>query len=134
MILPVTVIVVIDVALLIRVMRSSMLEALNKAYITTARAKGLAKKVVIYKHARRNALIPVITYLGIYLGMSLTSAPVTETVFSWPGLGYFFYRSIVQLDYPAVMGIAMTTTIIVLIGNLMTDVVYGIIDPRIKLR
>jgi peptide/nickel transport system permease protein len=134
MILPSIVLAVQFMVVFVRLTRAGMVEVLRQDYILAARSYGLSNRRVIFRHALRNALIPVVTYLGIYLGMSLTGAPVTETVFSWPGLGYFFTRSIIQLDYPAVMGIAMTTTIIVLAGNLLTDIIYGVIDPRIKLR
>jgi len=134
MVLPTIVLTVQFMVIFVRLTRSGMVEVLRQDYILAARSYGLSRRTVIFKHALRCALIPVVTYLGIYMGLSLVSAPVTETVFSWPGLGYLFYRSIVQLDYPAVMGIAMTTTIIVLAGNLMTDILYGVVDPRIQLR
>ena len=132
-ILPVTVIVVIDVALLIRVMRSSMLEALNKAYITTARAKGLAKKVVIYKHARRNALIPVATLSGMLVAGLLGGLVITETVFAFGGLGQFAAQAAVQVDMPAVLGYAILSALLFVIANLVVDVLYAYIDPRIRL-
>jgi peptide/nickel transport system permease protein len=132
-IMPVLVIVTIDVALLIRVMRSSMLEALNKPYITTARAKGLASKVVIYKHARRNALIPVATLSGMLVAGLLGGLVITETVFSFGGLGQWAAASAIQFDIPAVLGYAMLTALMFVIANLIVDILYAYIDPRIRL-
>lgn len=132
-ILPVTVIVVIDVALLIRVMRSSMLEALNKPYVTTARAKGLSKKVVIYKHARRNALIPVATLSGMLVAGLLGGLVITEQVFNFGGLGQLAATAAIRLDIPTVLGYAMLTAIMFVIANLIVDILYAFIDPRIRL-
>jgi peptide/nickel transport system permease protein len=132
-ILPVIVIVTIDVALLIRVMRSSMLEALSKPYITTAKAKGLKKNVVIYKHARRNALIPVATLSGMLVAGLLGGLVITETVFGFPGIGNWAATSAVQVDIPAVLGYAILSAFIFVIANLVVDVLYAYIDPRIRL-
>jgi len=132
-ILPVIVIVTIDVALLIRVMRSSMLEALNKPYVTTARAKGLSKKVVIYKHARRNALIPVATLSGMLVAGLLGGLVITETVFNFGGLGQWAASAALRLDIPSVLGYAMLTAIVFVIANLIVDILYAYIDPRIRL-
>jgi peptide/nickel transport system permease protein len=132
-ILPVVVIVTIDVALLIRVMRSSMLEALGKAYITTAKAKGLSKNVVIYKHARRNALIPVATLSGMLVAGLLGGLVITETVFSFGGLGSWAAQAALRTDIPAVLGYAILTAVIFVIANLVVDIMYAYIDPRIRL-
>jgi len=132
-ILPVTVIVAIDVALLIRVMRSSMLEALNKAYIITAKAKGLSKKVVYYKHARRNALIPVATLSGMLVAGLLGGLVITETVFSFGGLGSWAAHAALTRDIPAVLGYAILSAVIFVIANLIVDILYAYIDPRIRL-
>jgi peptide/nickel transport system permease protein len=132
-VLPVIVIVTIDVALLIRVMRSSMLEALSKPYITTAKAKGLSKKVVEYKHARRNALIPVATLSGMLVAGLLGGLIITETVFGFGGLGQFASRAAIQLDIPAVLGYAILSAFIFVIANLIVDILYAYIDPRIRL-
>lgn len=132
-ILPVIVIVVIDMALLIRVMRSSMLEALGKPYIITAKAKGLKKNVVIYKHARRNALIPVATLSGMLVAGLLGGLVITETVFSMPGLGNWAAASAVQVDIPAVLGYAILSALMFVIANLVVDILYAYIDPRIRL-
>lgn len=132
-VLPVATIVTIDVALLIRVMRSSMLESLSKPYITTAKAKGLSKKVVIYKHARRNALIPVATLSGMLVAGLLGGLIITETVFGFGGLGQWAASSAIQLDMPAVLGYAILSAIMFVIANLIVDLLYAYIDPRIRL-
>lgn len=132
-VLPVVTIVTIDVALLIRVMRSSMLEALNKPYITTAKAKGLSKKVVIYKHARRNALIPVATLSGMLVAGLLGGLIITETVFGYPGLGSWAAAAAIGLDMPAVLGYAVLSAVVFVVANLIVDILYAYIDPRIRL-
>jgi peptide/nickel transport system permease protein len=129
----VIVIVVIDVALLIRVMRSSMLETLGKPYIISARAKGLKEKVVIYRHARRNALIPVATLSGMLVASLLGGLVITETVFGIPGLGNFAAIAALQLDIAAVLGYAGLTALMFVTANLIVDVLYAYIDPRIRL-
>lgn len=131
--LPVVVIVVIDIALLIRVMRSSMLEALNKPYTVAAKAKGLDDKTVIYRHARRNALIPVVTLSGMLVAGLLGGLVITETVFAFGGLGQWAARAAIQFDIPAVLGYAMLTAFIYVIANLIVDILYAYIDPRIRL-
>jgi peptide/nickel transport system permease protein len=133
LVLPVIVIVTIDVALLIRVMRSSMLESLSKPYITTAKAKGLSKRVVIYKHARRNALIPVATLSGMLVAGLMGGLVITETVFAFGGLGQWAAQSALQLDMPAVLGYAILSALLFVIANLIVDVLYAYIDPRIRL-
>ncbi|MEM1543268.1 MAG: ABC transporter permease [Candidatus Bathyarchaeia archaeon] len=132
-ILPVVVIVVINMALLVRVMRSSMLEALNKPYIVTARAKGLDEKTVIYKHARRNALIPTVTLSGMLVAGLLGGLVITETVFAFGGLGQWAATAALQLDIPAVLGYAMLSAFLFVIANLIVDIMYAYLDPRIRL-
>ena len=132
-ILPVIVVVVIDIALLIRVMRSSMLETLNKPYIITARAKGLDEKTVIYKHARRNALIPTITLSGMLIASLLGGLIITETVFAFGGLGQWAANAALQFDIPAVLGYAMLSAFLFVVANLIVDILYAYIDPRIRL-
>jgi peptide/nickel transport system permease protein len=133
LVLPVVTIVTIDVALLIRVMRSSMLESLSKPYITTAKAKGLSNKAVIYKHARRNALIPVATLSGMLVAGLLGGLVITETVFGFGGVGEWSAASARSLDVPAVVGYAILTAIVFVIANLIVDILYAYIDPRIRL-
>ena len=132
-VLPVIVIVTIDIALLIRVMRSSMLETLSKQYIVTAKAKGLSKKVVLYKHARRNALIPVATLSGLLVAGLLGGLIITETVFGFGGLGQWSARAAIQIDMAAVLGYSMLSAFMFVTANLIVDVLYAYIDPRIRL-
>jgi len=132
-VLPVIVIVTIDIALLIRVMRSSMLETLTKPYITTAKAKGLSKSVVIYKHARRNALIPVATLSGLMVAGLLGGLVITETVFAFGGLGNWAAQAALQTDIPGVLGYTILSAFLFVIANLIVDVLYAYIDPRIRL-
>jgi peptide/nickel transport system permease protein len=132
-VLPVATVVTIDVALLIRVMRSSMLETMSKPYITTARAKGLSNKVVIYKHARRNALIPVATLSGMLVAGLLTGLIITETVFGFGGIGEAVVHAITSLDIPFIMGYTVLTALLFVIANLIVDIMYAYIDPRIRL-
>lgn len=133
-VLPVTVLVTINVALLIRVMRSSMLESLSKNYVVMARAKGLRNAEVINKHARRNALIPVVTLSGVLIAGMLGGLIITETVFAFPGIGQFAANAAINgPDLPAVLGFALFTGTIFVLANLFVDILYAYIDPRIKL-
>ncbi len=113
--------------------RSSMLEVLRQDFILAARASGLSERSVIYKHALKNALIPIVTYVGLYFGGLLAGAPVTETVFNWPGVGQLFVQATNVLDFPVVQGIVVIITLMTLIANLVIDITYGYIDPRIRL-
>ena len=133
LVLPVITLAATSSALIMRVMRSSLLETLSQDYVRTARSKGLPDKTVNYKHARRNALIPVITLSGFTLIFLMNGVVITETVFNYPGLGRWFATAAVNLDYPAVMGFTVLTALIVVIGNLLVDILYAIIDPRIRL-
>jgi len=123
----------IGVGGIIRLMRSSMLEALNKGYIVTARAKGLAKKEVINKHARRNALIPTVTVAGLMVAGMMNGLMITETVFAFGGLGQWSVRAAVNLDVAGVLGFALFTGFLFVISNLIVDILYAYIDPRIRL-
>jgi ABC-type dipeptide/oligopeptide/nickel transport system permease component len=133
LIMPVTVLVFIQTAVLVRVTRSSMLEALGKTYITAARAKGLTRDEVIYKHARRNALIPVVTISGLLVGGMMTGLIITETVFLFPGIGSWAAIAAQRFDVPVVAAYAMFSAIVFVIANLIVDVLYAYIDPRIRL-
>jgi ABC-type dipeptide/oligopeptide/nickel transport system permease component len=117
---------------IVLLIRSSMLEVLKQDYILAARASGLSERAIVYKHALRNALIPVVTWVGIYFGGMLAGAPITETVFNWPGVGRLFVQATTKLDFPVIMGITVIITIMTLAVNLMTDLTYGYIDPRIR--
>jgi peptide/nickel transport system permease protein len=131
--LPTAVLTFATLAPVVLLVRSSMLEVLRQDYILAAKASGLSDRSVVYKHALRNALIPVITYVGLYFGGMLAGAPVTETVFNWPGVGRLFVEATIKLDFPVIMGITVFITIMTLIANLITDITYGYIDPRIRL-
>lgn len=133
LVLPLTVLTTIGVGGIIRLMRSSMLEALNKGYIVTARAKGLAKKEVINKHARRNALIPTVTVAGLMVAGMMNGLMITETVFAFGGLGQWSVRAAVNLDVAGVLGFALFTGFLFVISNLIVDILYAYIDPRIRL-
>ena len=133
LILPCVNLTIVQIALLIRVMRSSMLEELNKGYITAARAKGLAQREVINKHARRNALIPAVTVSGLLIAGMLTGVVITETVFVIDGLGSAAARAAIHLDIPFVLGFALFTAVIFVASNLIVDILYAYIDPRIRL-
>lgn len=116
-----------------RMTRSSMLDAINADYIRTARAKGLPSRRIIFKHALRNSLIPVVTYIGPMTAYILSGGFVVETVFSIPGLGRYFIQSILNRDYPIIMGTTIFLAAFVIVMNLLVDVLYKVIDPRITL-
>ena len=130
--LPLIVLTVLQVASRMRYTRASMLEIINQDYIRTARAKGLSERMVIYKHALRNALIPVVTVLSISLGSLLSGAVLTENVFMWPGMGRLVYTAITQRDYPVVMASTMLLALLMLLANLLADITYALVDPRIR--
>ena len=132
MIGPVMVLALVSTAVWSRYMRSSMLEVINQDYVRTARAKGLSERAILIRHAFRNALLPMITITGLHVPTLLSGALVTETVFTWPGMGRLFLDSISYRDYPVVMGILMFTAVLVLLGSLIADLLYGIADPRIS--
>ncbi|BBK41216.1 ABC transporter permease [Allostella vacuolata] len=117
-----------------RFMRSSMLDVINQDYVRTARAKGVSERIVLVRHVLRNALLPMITIAGLEVPTLLSGALVTETVFTWPGMGRLFLDSIGYRDYPVVMGLLTFTAILVIIGNLLADVLYVVADPRIRLQ
>ncbi len=120
-------------AILARMVRSTLLEVLGEDYIRTARAKGLSEPVVIFRHAFRNALLPVITLLGLQLGTLLGGAVITETVFSWPGVGLLTIEAIQRRDYPVVQACVLLISLSYVVVNTLTDVVYAWVDPRIRL-
>ncbi|MCW8205845.1 ABC transporter permease [Verminephrobacter aporrectodeae subsp. tuberculatae] len=115
-----------------RLSRSAMLDVLGSDFIRTARAKGLANRVVLYKHALRNALLPVVTVLGLQFGNVMAGAILVETVFNWPGLGRLAFDSVLRRDYPTILGVLLFSSIVVIVMNLLTDLCYRLIDPRIK--
>ena len=120
-----------SIAFLARMTRSSMLDSLGADYVRTARAKGLGERVVVWRHALRNALIPVITVLGLDFGSYLTGSILTETVFSWPGLGRYVVNAIGRRDLPAIQGSVLFLSVVFVLVNLLTDLAYAKADPRV---
>lgn len=129
---PCIVLALVTLATWSRYMRASMLEVISQDYIRTARAKGLYRTQILVRHALRNALLPMITVAGLQLPSLLTGALVTETVFTWPGMGRLFLDSLNYRDYPVVMGVLMFSAIMVLLGNLAADMLYVVADPRVR--
>ncbi|HLF29148.1 MAG TPA: ABC transporter permease [Anaerolineae bacterium] len=133
MVLPILTLAYIQWALLLRVTRSSMLESLRQDYVTTARAKGLAERDVIYRHARPNAMIPVVTVSGFTIVGLLNGVVITETIFNYPGIGSVAARAAQQLDVLTVLGFTLFNGLILLFANLVVDVLYAVVDPRVRL-
>lgn len=132
MILPAIVLGTIPLAVIVRMTRSAMLEVLSEDYIRTARAKGLSRMRVIIVHALRNALLPVVTVIGLQVGTLLAGAILTETIFSWPGLGRWLIEALQRRDYPVVQGGVLLVAILIIVVNLLVDVLYGVVNPRIR--
>ncbi len=132
LVLPTVTLSLVYLAQYSRLARSSMLDVLGADFIRTARAKGLPERVVLYKHALRNALLPVVTVLGLQFGNVLAGAILVETVFNWPGLGRLAFESVLRRDYPTILGVLVFASIVVVVMNLLTDLAYRLIDPRIK--
>ena len=133
LILPSVVLALVNVAVWSRYMRTSMLDVIDQDYVRTARAKGLTRRRVLWGHVIRNALIPMITLAGLQLPTLLSGALVTETVFTWPGMGRLFLDSLGYNDYPVVMGLLMFSALLVLVGNLVADALVAMADPRVRL-
>lgn len=133
LVLPVVTLTVVSLAFVMRLMRSSMLEALGKGYILTARAKGLDEKTVVNKHARRNALIPVLTVSGYVFAGMVNGVVITETIFSYKGLGWWAAKAAVNLDIPSVLAFALFNGVLFVLTNLVVDLLYTRIDPRVRL-
>ena len=134
LILPVGIAAVTGLAGMSRYMRSSMLEVLRQDYVQTARAKGLSERVVLMRHALRNALLPVVTLLGLSIPGLIGGAVIAETIFAIPGMGRLFYTSVLARDYPVVMGITLIGALLTLVGNLLADLMYVAVDPRLRKR
>lgn len=132
LILPASVLAIFNIGSILRQTRGSMLEVFQEDFIRTARAKGLKERIVIIKHGLRNALIPVVTVLSTMIPFLFGGAVVAEQVFGWPGLGNLMVQSINARDYPAIMGITVVIAVAVLIGNVVVDIVYGFLDPKIR--
>jgi peptide/nickel transport system permease protein len=132
LLLPSIILAIGGIAALSRYTRSSMLEVIRQDYIRTAKAKGLSEETVYYKHALRNALLPIITLFGFLIPGLIGGSIIMETVFAWPGIGRLAYQAVLSRDYPVVMTINTITAVLVLIGNFVADLLYGIADPRIR--
>lgn len=133
MILPVAMLTFFNTATLTLLMRSNMVDVLKSDFIAAMRASGIPERRVVYVHALRAAFIPMLTYLGLLIGLMLGTAPVTESVFTWPGLGSLYVAAIHQLDYPVIMGASAVIAFMLICTTLLTDVIYVLIDPRISL-
>jgi peptide/nickel transport system permease protein len=131
--LPATGLALEGTAALARFVRSSMSEVLAEDYVRTARAKGLRERIVLFRHALKNALLPLVTVVGLRLPALIGGSVLIETVFAWPGIGRLGWESVVKRDYPVVMGLVVCTGLLTIVGNLLADLAYGAIDPRIKL-
>lgn len=134
LVLPITVLTLGFLASYVKYSRASMLEVLDQDYIRTARAKGMKEKRVIFRHALRNALIPIITVLGLDLPILVAGAAITERVFNWPGMGRLFVEMALAREYSFLMAITIITSVIVVLGNLIADILYAIVDPRVQLK
>ncbi len=132
MVLPVATMVIVGLAGITRYVRSSMLEALSQNYIKAARARGLFERTVIFKHALRNALLPLITLIGLSLPELFAGAFIVETIFAWPGMGRLGVAAVFSRNYPVIMGVVMFSAFLIVIGNLLADVCYALADPRIR--
>jgi peptide/nickel transport system permease protein len=133
LILPVITLVMVNLAADTRFVRSAMLEAMGQDFVRTARAKGLPNRVVSFRHVLRNALLPVVTNIGLELPFLFTGALVTESIFSWPGIGKLTIDATRSFDYTILMGVLLITSLLVVLANLLADVIYAVVDPRIKL-
>lgn len=132
LILPVTMLGIVGLGTYARYMRASMLEVIHQDYIRTARAKGFSEKIVVFRHALKNAAIPIVTIAALELPTLFGGALFTETIFSWPGIGRLFYRAAQRVDYPLLMGIILINAVLIIIFNLIADIVYAYLDPRIR--
>jgi ABC-type dipeptide/oligopeptide/nickel transport system permease component len=132
LVLPATVLALAQLALVARLARASMLEVMSLDFITTAWSKGLGEGRVIFRHGLRNALLPLVTIVGLQIGYMFGGAILTETVFAWPGLGRLMLRALGTRDYPLIMGMFIVITVLIIFANLITDVAYAVLDPRIR--
>jgi peptide/nickel transport system permease protein len=133
LIIPLSVLTYVQLATFVRLMRGNMLQVLREDYVLASRACGLKEQTVVYKHALRNAITPIVTILGLSFGSSLAGAPALETACNWPGLGYLFVRATFSLEIPTIVGITVIITIMLMIANIITDLFYALIDPRVRL-
>ncbi len=133
LVMPAVVLAVGNIGQTVRYVRGALLDCIRQDYVRTARAKGLGERVVIYKHALHNALLPVITIAGLQIPILFSGAVITEQVFGWPGMGQLTIQAITQRDYPTIMGITLIAAVLVVVGNLVADLCYSMADPRIRL-
>jgi peptide/nickel transport system permease protein len=131
-ILPATTLGTFAVAGMMRLVRSSMLEVMDSEFVKLARIKGLSETVVIWKHCLRNAMIPVLSLFGVFVALLVTGAIVTETVFAWPGIGRLTYEAVIFRDYPLLQAVILLDAVIILVVNLVIDILYAYVDPRIR--
>ena len=132
LIMPALALATIPMAVIMRMTRSSMLEVMNEDYVRTARAKGVVPWRVIFKHALRNAMLPTITVIGLQVGLLMGGAIITETIFSWPGIGLYTYTSISSRDYASIQGVVLYAALLFVLINLIVDILYAILDPRVR--
>jgi peptide/nickel transport system permease protein len=132
LIMPALALATIPMAVVMRMTRSSMLEVMNEDYVRTARAKGVVPWRVIVKHALRNAMLPTITVIGLQVGLLLGGAIITETIFSWPGIGLYTYTSISSRDYASIQGVVLYGALLFVLINLLVDILYAVLDPRVR--
>ncbi len=133
MVMPAVVLGSFAMGIVARMLRSSLVAAMSDDYVRTARAKGLVERRVVAGHALRNALIPTVTVLGLTFAGLLTGAVLTETIFSWPGMGQYAVKTAIKLDYPGLLGVTLVIAVTYVLFNLLVDVIYGILDPRIRI-
>lgn len=134
LILPAVVLALPYMAIWSRYTRSSIIGVMAEDFIRTARAKGMRERRVVYFHALRNALMPIVTLVGLELPRLVSGALVVEVVFAWPGIGQFAYNQAIEYDYPAILGVTTFVTVLVVVGNMLADLLYGVLDPRVRLR
>jgi peptide/nickel transport system permease protein len=132
LVLPATILSVLSLAMITRVTRAAMLDILHEDYLRTARAKGLAERVVVLKHALRNASVPIVTVVGLQLGQLIGGVVITETIFSWPGLGLYAVTAVENQDYPAIMAFTLITSVVYVVINLVVDLLYPILNPQVR--
>lgn len=134
LILPAVTLSLGPLARLMRFTRAVMLQEIDKAYVTTARSKGLRERGIIRRHTLRNALIPIVTLMGLTLGSLLGGSVLVETIFNWPGIGSYAFDAVFNLDYPSIVGVTLLSTVVILLINLAVDILYAYLDPRIRYR
>lgn len=131
-ILPAGVLALFAIGMITRMLRASLIEAMNNDYVRTARAKGLSERQVVLTHALRNALLPTVTVLGLLFSGLMTGTALVETIFSWPGMGQYAVRTSFAFDYPALIGVTLVTAVVYIVVSLMIDIAYAILDPRVR--